>query len=422
VLAFALTMTVVVLIDRSSSSPRVSSGEGGIASDVRSADKRITTLEAALRVDPRNVSALASLGAAYLQKVRETADFGFYRRAELAFSRSLAVKPRNPAALVGMGTLALARHDFRAGLRYGRQAHEAAPDVVLPYGVIVDALTELGRFPAAERTLQHMVDLKPNLSSYARVSYLRELHGDLGGALEAMRLAVSAGGQAPENVAYVQTLLGNLQFARGKLSEADRSYRQALASYPRYAAADAGRARVQAWRGDLEGSIHRYRDVTTRLPLPEYLVGLGETELAARRPSAARRDFGTVRIEMRLIGRSGVNTDAELALFEANHGDPGRGVRLARRAWVAAPSVRSADALGWALTAAGHPRAGLAWAHRALRLGSRDPLFLYHAGIAARAAGQRGQARALLSRALEHGPGFSPLHGPRAERALRSLR
>jgi Tfp pilus assembly protein PilF len=81
--------------------------------------------------------------------------------------------------------------------------------------------------------------------------------------------------------------------------------------------------------------------------------------------------------------------------------------------------VRSADALGWALTAAGHPAAGLAWAHRALRLGSRDPMFLYHAGMSARAAGARGQARTYLTRALSLNPHFSPLYAPRARRALR---
>ena len=80
-----------------------------------------------------------------------------------------------------MGSLANARHDFRAGLRYGERARAAAPGVVKPYGVIVDAQVELGRYDAAERTLQRMVDLKPNLSSYARVSYFRELHGDLRG-------------------------------------------------------------------------------------------------------------------------------------------------------------------------------------------------------------------------------------------------
>ena len=40
-----------------------------------------------------------------------------------------------------------------------------------------------------------------------------------------MRLAVEAGGQAPENVAYVQTLLGTLEVNRGHVVAARRAYR-----------------------------------------------------------------------------------------------------------------------------------------------------------------------------------------------------
>ena len=80
----------------------------------------------------------------------------------------------------------------------------------------VDALVELGRYDAARAELQAMVDRRPNLSGYARVSYLRELHGDLDGAVEAMRLAVDAGGPAAENGAYVSTLLGELERRRGR--------------------------------------------------------------------------------------------------------------------------------------------------------------------------------------------------------------
>ncbi len=38
------------------------------------------------------------------------------------------------------------------------------------------------RYEQAGRALQQMIDLQPNLASYARVSYFRELHGDLAGA------------------------------------------------------------------------------------------------------------------------------------------------------------------------------------------------------------------------------------------------
>src|SRR5205807_365107 len=105
---------------------------------------------------------------------------------------------------------------------------------------------------------------------------------------------VDAGGQAPENVAYVQTLLGTLEFDRGRLAEARRAYTIALLRQPGFPAADAGLARVEAAQGELPAAIRRYRRVVARLPLPEYVVGLGEAELAAGRAAAALRDLALV--------------------------------------------------------------------------------------------------------------------------------
>ena len=125
-----------------------------------------------------------------------------------------------------------------------------------------------------------------------------------------------------------------------------------------------------------------------------------------------------MRAEQSLLGRAGVNTDAELAIFEADHGDRARGVRLARRAWAAAPGVRSADALGWALTRAGRPREGVKWAQRARRLGSADPLFAYHAGVATLATGDVAAGRRLLRSALAHGLAARPWQARAARRLL----
>jgi tetratricopeptide (TPR) repeat protein len=354
-----------------------------------------------------------TLGGTFLQKARETGDASYYTRADTAFSKALAVNPKDAAAIAGAGTLALARHDFRAGLTYGLRAHRLAPYSFLPLGVIVDAQVELGRYDDAARSLQQMVDLKPNLSSYARVSYFRELHGDLRGAIEAMKLAVSASGGAAENVAYVQTLLGNLYFTVGRIADARQAYRTALETVPGYVPATAGLASVSP----VDRALRLYRDAVARLPLPQYVIALGELQQAAGK----RPDYDLVRAEERLLQANGVNTDVDLALFEANHGSPAKAVSLAKRAWAAAPSVRSADALGWALTSAGRPAQGLRWARRALVLGSRDPSFLYHAGKSAQAAGRAALARAYLSESLALNPRFSPLYAPRAERALKEL-
>ena len=114
-----------------------------------------------------------------------------------------------------------------------------------------------------------------------------------------------------------------------------------------------------------------------------------------------------------------MNTDVELAIYEADHGSRARGVALARSAWASAPSVRSADALGWALARSGDVRGGLRWAHRALRLGSLDPSLRYHAGMTALAAGHRAEGRRDLRLAVAHGLAAQPLQLRRAQEALR---
>jgi tetratricopeptide (TPR) repeat protein len=426
VAAFAAALALFALVNRGASelAPAAPPGDAGtsLAAAARSTDARIAQLQRAVRAQPQHAEASAALGLSYLQKVRESGDASFYARADAVLRDALRRAPANLDALVGMGELALARHDFRAALGWGERARAAHPGPLAPYPILVDANVELGRYGVAEHELQRLVDLKPSLAAYARVAYLRELHGDLAGAVAAMRRAVSAGGGAPENVAYVQTLLGNLEFERGRLGAARAAYGSALAGVAGYAPAAAGLAQIDAARGRFARAIARLRRVVARLPLPQYVVALGETELAAGRTRSARRDLALVRAEQRLLRANGVDTDVDVALFQANHGSAASAVSLARRAWAQAPSTRSADALGWALTRGGRPAEGYAWGRRALRLGSRDATLLYHAGMSAAAAGRVPAARALLRRAIALNPRFSALYGPRAERTLRGLR
>lgn len=419
--ALALALAVFGVVNRGSSSAAPTRASARVApiDPAATTHERIVGLQAQLAAG-RPVD--AALGAANLQEARETGDAGAYARAQHAFESALRRNPRDLDALVGQGTLAMARHDFANGLAIAERARRLAPSALAPFPVLVDALVELGRYPEAERALQELVDRKPGLAAYARVSYLRELRGDLPGALEAMGYAVSAGAATPEGLAYVKTLEGTLQFNRGRLDRAASAYAAAGRAVPGFPAAEAGLARVDAAHGRLAAAITRLRDVVGRLPLPEYVVALGETELAAGRTRAARDDLDLVRVERRLLAAAGVNTDVELALFEADHGDRRAGVALGRRSWTAAPSVRSADALGWALTRAGRPEEGAAWGRRALRRGWREPLALYHAGMSAAAAGRREDARRVLGRLLRQAPRFSALLAPRARRALEAAR
>jgi tetratricopeptide (TPR) repeat protein len=420
-IVFAALFALLQLLNGAAPPPPPAAPAAEAAASSADTAQLVRDLQSAVEADPGDAHAYALLGDAYYQRARETGDPSYYSRAGRAFDAALERDPRDPLATVGAGTLALARHDFQTGLALGRRAHRLAPELVRPYAVIADAQIELGRYAAAGRSLERFVTLKPTLAAYARVSYFRELHGDLAGAVQAMRLAVSAGGGSPENLAYVDSLLGKLEIDRGRYAAARQAYREALAADPGYPPASAGLARVAAARGNLDLAINRYREVVDRLPLPEYVTGLGEAEIAAGREAAARRDLALVGVEARLLRSAGVNVDAELAVYEADHGDPVRAVALGRSAWRRAASVRSADAYSWALHAAGRDAAALAMSAEATRLGSRDPSFLYHAAVIAADAGASGRARTLVKTLTAQSPRFSPLYGPRAEQLERNL-
>lgn len=383
---------------------------------------QVESLESATAQDPSNPAGYALLGDALYQQFRETGDGSLIERSQSAFDSALVLDSRDVSATIGQGTLALVRHDFEGGLQYGQQARRLAPDLVRPYSLIADGQIELGRYDAAARTLERFVGLKPSLPSYTRVSYFRELNGDVDGAVQAMRLAVSSAGGG-EPLAFTQTLLANLEFDRGRIAEAEALYRQAAASDRKgYVPALAGLARVDAARGDLDSAIARYREVVARLPLPEYGIALAEAELAAGRRAAAKRDLELVEAEAKVLLEADVSVDSELVLFEADHGDPEEAVALGAMAWRQAPSVTSADSYSWALYSAGRTEAATRMSERAMQLGSRDPSFVYHAGRIALAAGDRSRAQRLLGRLVRESPRFDPLSGPRARQALAELR
>jgi tetratricopeptide (TPR) repeat protein len=392
------------------------------ARPVSKTDQLIWDEQQRVREKPDDVDAYAMLGGAYIQKARETGDPTYYGKAQEAIDAALRLDPQSVEALIGAGTLANARHQFRDALAIGEQARAIDPSVPRIYGVIADAQIELGMYDAAVSTLQTMVDMRPDLGSYSRVSYARELHGDMPGAIDAMRLALSAGGQATENRAWTRVQLGNLLFATGDLDGAEREYRGTLALLPDYVYAQAGLARVRAAQGHAGEAIELYGRAIARMPLPDFVIALGELQESLGRTAEANNQYELVRAMQQLFKSNGVDTDIELALFDADHGDDPNGtVALARAAYARRPSIKAADTLAWALHRAGQHDEARRYADAALRLGTRDALMLYHAGMIAQAQGDATTARDLLGRALALNPHFSPLYAPLAQQALLSL-
>ncbi len=316
-------------------------------------EQTIASLQERLRSVPTDWRSMAGLGLGYVQEARVTADPTYYPKAEGLLARSIELHPReNEGALVGMAALAAARHDFAGALRYGERARAVDRYDGNVYGVIGDAQLELGSYAQAFHTFQTMVDTLPSLSSYARVSYARELQGDVPGALRAMQTAREVAG-APADIAWASFQIGELQFNRGRVEAARLAYRYGMQADPTYVPDLAGLAKVAWAEGDLEGAIARLTRATRRFPSPEYVIMLGDLQTAAGDRVAAERQYALVRAEARLFRANGVNVDLELALFDADHGAPRAALRAARAEWGRRHSIHVADAYAWALHANG---------------------------------------------------------------------
>jgi tetratricopeptide (TPR) repeat protein len=374
----------------------------------------VARLQARVRSHPDDLSALDSLGAAYLQRMRETYDYSYLTHAETAFRIVLKKKPDDLSALLGTSSLAGTQHRFEAQLADARHALRVAPASAAAQGLAGDALAELGRYGEAFRAYQASVDRRPDLSSYARAGQARYLKGDLPGAGTLLGLALAAGGPVAENTEWARVQLGQMLFKQGRLSAAERVYRRALADLPGYHRALYGLGQVAAARRHFKAAARYLRQASDAVPVPDYLVLLGDVETAAGHRTAAADAYGLVRLEQRLFRANGGRPDLELALFDANHGRPALAVREARTAYAYRPSVQAAETLGWALAQAGSCRAGLRYATASLRLGTLDPQLLYHAAAVEACAGKTARARRHVRQALALNPQFAPLDGPRA--------
>src|SRR5256885_5378959 len=180
----------------------------------------VARLQATLRANPNDVPSLDSLGLAYQQRARETGDPTYYTKSDEALHRALALAPSDLLATSGLGSLALSRHRFGEALVLGRRAHAISPTTARDYGVIGDALVELGRYQAAFKTFDAMASMQPGLSSYARVSHALQLIRDVPGAISAMKLAVAAGAGQREADAWTHVQLGLIYLSVGRFGAA----------------------------------------------------------------------------------------------------------------------------------------------------------------------------------------------------------
>lgn len=374
-----------------------------------------------LRRLPADWNGWAELGMAYIQQSRITADPGYYARAEGALKRSLEVRPDgNAPALTGLGALAAARHDFTAALTHAQRAATIDPYLAAAHGVTADALIELGRYPEAYQAVQRMVDTRPDTASYTRASYAWELRGDTARARTALEQALAVAPSGAD-AAFALFYLGELAFNAGDLKTAAARYAEGSLRAAEYLPLTAGRAKVLAAQGKQKEAVAAYRTVVARLPQAGYVGELGDLLAATGDKAGAEEQFALVRAGQQLLGRNGVDTDLELALFDADHGAAAAALAGAQKAYGKRKSIFAADALAWALHANGRHAEALRYARDAVAIGTRSALLQYHLGMIEAALGQNDAARQHLAQALATNPHFSTQHAPLAKAKLAAL-
>ncbi|HEY0078846.1 MAG TPA: tetratricopeptide repeat protein [Pyrinomonadaceae bacterium] len=383
------------------------------------ADARLRAAEGQIKLAPERPDGYNLLAAAYMQKARETGDFDYNSRADAALADSERLAPDNYDALKLRAKLTLIYHRFAEGRDLALRARDIKPEDHDVYGALVDAYVELGDYERAVETAQKMVDLRPDAASYSRVAYLRSLHGDAEGAIEAMQVAVKAADpRDPEGVAWYRAHLAEELLKAGRREEAEREYDRALAVFPTHALALSGKARARAAAGDYEAAVEIHRREASHdrlLAIADLYTKLGRAEEAAKLYAefeAAER-----------IAAAEENDLGHLARFWADRGtNLTEAVEIMRKSRAERADIYTCDDLAWALFRNGQIPEARAAIEDALRTGTRDARINFHAGMIYNALGDRRRAAKHLQLALDTDPAFNVVHAEAARQTLKALK
>lgn len=393
----------------------------GVPAATATPEERIASLERATFERPDDPTAWQGLGVAYVQRATVTGDPAFYDLADRALARAFELDPDASATRVAQGTLALTLHRFGDALALGESVVADEPMNPGALAVVVDAQVELGRYDDAATTLQTLLDNRPDLPALARTSYLRQLSGDLDGALSAIRQARTAGAGLTGELASVIAIEGEIQLLRGDPDAALDAFDEALRTVPDLTLAAVGQARALAATGDAPAAIDLLTSLVDRLPTPDAATLLGELQGQAGDDAAAAESLALARTIYALQAASGQIVDLEAALFEADHGDPAVAVELARAAYDERATVFTADAMAWSLHRAGRSAEAAPFADEAIARGAVEPALRVHAAAVLADVGRTDDARDALATTADRDGWLAPSLRPTARQLAEDL-
>ena len=402
-------------------SPR--SGGENASSEYLNAQKAAAYYRDKIQRNPDVLKNYIHLAQIFLQEGRVTGNNGEYiPKANALLSEVLRRDPENFEAIMAEASIAATLHQFSKARQAAERALVLNPHNAFAYGVLCDALVETGNYDEAVRACDRMMSLRPDLRSYARVSYLRELHCDVSGAIAAMKEAAEAGVSGQENRAWVLYNLGMLYFGEGRLDTAEYIFRGILQERPRYGYALSGLARVKSQQHQYDQAVKLYQASIASMNEPSFHEALGEVYEVMGNKSEALRSYDTAEGLYAREKESGEDNALETARFLALHDRKVAGaLATAKEAIRRRPSIHGYETLALALSKNGFSTEAWDAVRKAMKLGTRDAFTQYLAGMIARNLGDGERARAYLENALAINPAFSLIRAAEAKTVLAQL-
>jgi tetratricopeptide (TPR) repeat protein len=387
-----------------------------------------------LAPNPHDAKAFAALGAAYLQRARETADVSDFESATQALQESLKLDASSFAAsetIAALAEVCMGEHRFQDALDYAEKSLALGSGDLSPFAIMGDAYADMGDYGKAAQSYAHLTPEGATLapreaySRDSRLAYLQFVRGDTSGAIRLMKLSVAEGeeSQIPtENLAWLHFELGEFLALAGNAADANAAYLTALAIHPGDYRALAGLARLRSNFGRNEDAILLYQKAIALVPMPVFIAALGDLYAEMGRKDDAEKQYRLVEFIGRLGEINQVLHNRDLAVFYADHGIKlPEAVALARKEFEVRHDIYSWDALAWALYKDGNTDEAYEASRKSLALGTRDALLQYHAGLIALSAGKRDEAIRHLNDAIAINPSFSLSFAESTRRTLASL-
>jgi len=388
-----LVSICIILAQFAHSQTSLSPAEQGIAAARRLIEK-----------NPKNFEAYNALALALSRRARETSDVAFYAQAQDSLGKSFEISPGNFDGERTAVWLLLGRHEFPAALEKAKELNKKAPDDVMLYGFLTDANVEIGNYTEAEKAAQWMLDLRPgNLPGTTRAAYLRELFGDVDGALELMNMAYqSTPPSEAEDRAWILSQIGHLQLSAGKISEADATLQQALTIFPGYHYALQNLAKVRIEQKKYDEAVILLQQRYHAAKHAENLYDLAEALELAGRKDDAQKAFAEFETKSLAESIRKDNSDRELIFYYADHAhQPAKALEIANQEFAWRHDVFTLDAYAWALHVNGRDGEARKHIETALAVGIRDAKMLRHAGEIALSAGDRAAAERYLNESAQ---------------------